>query len=256
VICGGASLDTTTEAFFSGTGVTILGAYGLTEAATAVTINQPGARRAGSVGRPIPGTSVGIAPDGEVLVGGLNVSPGYWPAVAEPGEPHRPGDPGGPGTRWLRTGDLGRLDDDGYLFITGRQKEILVTNGGKNVSPAPLEDRIRLSSVVSNCMLIAEARPFVSAIVTLDTAAVGRWASAHGIDPGQRAWHEVPEVNQEVRSAIDAANEMVSRAESIREFRVLDGDFTVDNGQLTASLKLRRAVIEDAFADVISGIYG
>ncbi|HEY1824048.1 MAG TPA: AMP-dependent synthetase/ligase [Trebonia sp.] len=256
VICGGASLDTTTEAFFSGIGVTILGAYGLTEAATAVTINQPGARRAGSVGRPIPGTSVGIAPDGEVLVGGLNVSPGYWPAVAEPGEPHRPGDPGGPGTRWLRTGDLGRLDDDGYLFITGRQKEILVTNGGKNVSPAPLEDRIRLSSVVSNCMLIAEARPFVSAIVTLDTAAVGRWASAHGIDPGQRAWHEVPEVNQEVRSAIDAANEMVSRAESIREFRVLDGDFTVDNGQLTASLKLRRAVIEDAFADVISGIYG
>ena len=256
VICGGASLDTTTEAFFSGIGVTILGAYGLTEAATAVTINQPGARRAGSVGRPIPGTSVGIAPDGEVLVGGLNVSPGYWPAVGQPGEPRRPGEPGEAGTRWLHTGDLGRLDEDGYLSITGRQKEILVTNGGKNVSPAPLEDRIRLGSLVSNCMLIAEARPFVSAIVTLDTAAVGRWAKERGIDPGERPWHELPEVRAEVLLAVEAANDMVSRAESIREFRVLDGDFTVDNGLLTPSLKLRRAVIEDAFREVISGIYG
>jgi long-chain acyl-CoA synthetase len=256
VICGGASLDTTTEAFFSGIGVMILGAYGLTEAATAVTINQPGQRRPGSVGRPIPGTSVGIAPDGEVLISGLNVSPGYWPAVGEPGEPLGPGEPGAPGTRWLHTGDLGRLDADGYLSITGREKEILITNGGKNVSPAPLEDRIRLGSVVSNCMVIAEGRSFVSAIVTLDSAAVGRWAQAHGIDPGQRPWHEHPEVHAEVQAAIAAANELVSRAESIREFRVLDRDFTVDNGQLTPSLKLRRAVIEDAFRDVIAGIYG
>lgn len=256
VICGGASLDATTEAFFSGIGVTVLGAYGLTEAATAVTINQPGARRAGTVGRPIPGTSVGIAPDGEVLVSGLNASPGYWPAAGQPGQRRRPGEPGEPGTRWLRTGDLGRVDDEGYLSITGRRKEILVTNGGKNVSPAPLEDRIRLGSVVSNCMLIAEARPFVSAIVTLDAAALRRWARERGIDPGQRPWHEVPEVHEEVRSAIDSANELVSRAESIREFRVLDGDFTVDNGLLTPSLKLRRAAIEDTFRDVIAGIYG
>jgi long-chain acyl-CoA synthetase len=256
VICGGASLDTTTEAFFSGIGVTILGAYGLTEAATAVTINEPGARRAGTVGRPIPGTSVGIAPDGEVLVSGLNVSPGYWPTIGQPGEPRRPGEPGGPGSRWLHTGDLGRLDEDGYLSITGRQKEILVTNGGKNVSPAPLEDRIRLNSLVSNCMLIAEARPFVSAIVTLDSAAVGRWAKERGLDQGERPWHELPEVRTEVGLAVESANAMVSRAESIREFRVLDGDFTVDNGQLTPSLKLKRAVIEDVYRDVISGIYG
>lgn len=245
VICGGASLDATTEAFFDGVGVQILGAYGLTEAATAVTINQPQASRPGSVGRPIPGTTVAIAGDGEVLVSGFNVSPGYWPL---PGTP-------GPEPRWLPTGDLGRLDDDGYLFITGRRKEILVTSSGKNVSPTPLEDRVRLHSVVSNCMLVAEGRSFVSALVTLDTLAVQRWAIGRGVGHGHPPWRELPELLAEVQAAVDEANRLVSRAESIRAFRVLDGDFTVDNGQLTASLKLRRAVIEAAYQDVIDGIY-
>jgi long-chain acyl-CoA synthetase len=244
VICGGASLDPTTEAFFDGIGVHILGAYGLTEAATAVTINQPAATRAASVGPPIPGTTVAIAADGEVLVRGLNVSPGYWPL---------PG-PAAPAPGWLPTGDLGRLED-GYLFITGRRKEILVTNGGKNVAPTPLEDRVRLHSLVSNCMLVAEGRSFVSALVTLDQAAVDRWAAASGIEPGDQPWREQPELLAQVQAAVDAANALVSRAESIREFRVLDGDFTVASGQLTASLKLRRAVIESAYADVIAGIY-
>jgi long-chain acyl-CoA synthetase len=246
VICGGASLDETTAAFFDGIGIQVLGAYGLTEAATAVTISQPGARRPGSSGRPIPGVSVGIAPDGEVLVRGLNVSPGYWPV---------PGRPAGEASGWLHTGDLGRLED-GYLFITGRSKEILVTSGGKNVSPAPLEDRVRLHSLVSNCMLVAEARPFVSALVTLDLAAVDRWAATRGIGPGHPPWGELPELLAEIQSAIDAANLLVSRAESIRAFRVLDEDFTPAGGQLTPSLKLRRSVIEAAHADVIAGIYG
>ncbi len=247
VICGGASLDATTEAFFNGIGIRILGAYGLTEAATAVTINESGASRPGSSGRPIPGVSVGIGHGGEVLVSGLNVSPGYWPAGGEHGNPP---------PRWLNTGDLGRLDDDGYLYITGRSKEILVTNGGKNVSPTPLEDRIRLHSVVSNCMLVAEGRSFVSALVTLDAAAVDQWAAARGIAPGHPPWHEQPELLADVQSAIDEANLLVSRAESIRAFRVLDGDFTTGNGQLTPSLKLRRSVIEQAYQDVVNDIYG
>jgi long-chain acyl-CoA synthetase len=245
VISGGASLDMTTEAFFDGIGVQILGGYGLTESATAVTVNQPLASLPGSVGHPIPGTTVAIAEDGEVLVGGLNVSPGYWPLRGQ----------GGQELRWLRTGDLGRLDDDGYLFITGRRKEILVTNGGKNVSPTPLEDRVRLHSVVSNCMVVAEGRPFVSALVTLEPTTVERWAAARGIGPGHPPWGKLPELLAEVQTAVDQANSLVSRAESIRAFRVLDGDFTVGNGQLTASLKLRRAVIESAYQDVIAGIY-
>jgi long-chain acyl-CoA synthetase len=245
VICGGASLDATTEAFFDGIGVHILGGYGLTESATAVTVSQPRASRPGGVGHPIPGTTVAIAGDGEVLVRGLNVSPGYWPLAGRPG----------PGSRWLHTGDLGRLDDDGYLFITGRAKEILVTSGGKNVSPTPLEDRVRLASVVSNCMLVAEGRPFVSALVTLDPVAVGQWATARGIGPGHPPWRELPELLAEVQAAVDEANRLVSRAESIRAFRVVDGDFTVANGQLTASLKLRRAVIESAYSGVIAEIY-
>ncbi len=247
VICGGASLDGTTEAFFDGIGVQILGAYGLTEAATAVTINEAGASRPGSSGRPIPGTSVAIAADDEVLVSGQNVSPGYWPATAEPG---------GPTPRWLHTGDLGRLGVDGFLYITGRRKEILVTNGGKNVSPAPLEDRIRLHSLVSNCMVVAEGRPFVSALVTLDAAAMDRWAAARGTGSDHPPWRDLPELLAEVQSALDDANLMVSRAESIRAFQVLDGDFTVANGQLTPSLKLRRQVIESAYSDVIADIYG
>lgn len=246
VICGGASLDVTTEAFFNGIGVQIMGAYGLTEAATAVTINQPQARHRGSSGRPIPGVSVAIAPDGEVLVRGLNVSPGYWPISAG----HRE-----PAGRWLGTGDLGRLDEEGFLSITGRGKEILVTNGGKNVSPTPLEDRVRLHSLVSNCMLVAESRSFVSALITLDAAAADRWAAARGLGPGHLPWRELPELLAELQPAVDEANLLVSRAESIRAFRVLDGDFTTANGQLTPSLKLRRAVIEDAYSDVIADIY-
>jgi long-chain acyl-CoA synthetase len=245
VISGGASLDMTTEAFFDGIGVQILGGYGLTESATAVTVNQPLASLPGSVGHPVPGTTVAIAEDGEVLVGGLNVSPGYWPLRGQRGQE----------PRWLHTGDLGRLNDDGYLFITGRRKEILVTNGGKNVSPTPLEDRVRLHTVVSNCIVVAEGRSFVSALVTLDPAAVDCWAAAHGIGPGHPPWGELPELLAEVQTAVDQANSLVSRAESIRAFRVLDGDFTVGNGQLTASLKLRRAVIESAYQDVIAGIY-
>lgn len=244
VISGGASLDATTDAFFAGVGIQILGAYGLTESATAVTINEVHANRHGSVGRPVPGTTVGIAPDGEVLVSGSNTSPGYWPnqrAVSE---------------NWLHTGDLGRIDADGYLYITGRRKEILITSGGKNVAPTPLEDRVRLHPLVSNCIVLGEARSFVAALVTLDPAALEAWATAREAIAPQAGWHLHPDVIAEVATAIDEANNLVSRAESIREFRLVPGDFTVENGQLTPSLKLRRAVIESAYSEYIAALYG
>ncbi|WP_245663289.1 AMP-dependent synthetase/ligase [Nocardia inohanensis] len=243
VISGGASLDATTDAFFAGAGVQILGAYGLTESATAVTINQVHANRHGSVGRPVPGTAVALATDGEVLVSGPNTSPGYWPAAADY-----------LGT-WLPTGDLGAIDADGYLSITGRRKEILVTSGGKNVAPTPLEDRVRLHPLVSNCMVVGEGRSFVAALVTLDAAAVAAWAAERESTEPQQDRHRNPELAAAIATAVDDANGLVSRAESIREFRIVAGDFTVENGQLTPSLKLRRAVIEQAYAEDISALY-
>ncbi|MGY2029800.1 AMP-dependent synthetase/ligase [Nocardia gipuzkoensis] len=238
VISGGASLDDSTVGFYAGFGVLLLNCYGLTEAATAVTVSAPETNRLGTVGRPIPGTSVAIAEaDGEVLVGGPHVSPGYWGAAAS----QSPVDAQG----WLHTGDLGELDEDGFLRITGRKKEILVTSGGKNVAPTPLEDRIRLHPLVSNCMVLGDGRDFVAALVTLDPAQVQRW----------RAAEPDGDLTAAVQSAIDDANSLVSRAESIRAFRIVDGDFTVEDGLSTSSRKLRRAAIADAYAADIELLY-
>jgi long-chain acyl-CoA synthetase len=238
VISGGASLDDSTVGFYAGFGVGLLNCYGLTEAATAVTVNAPETNRLGTVGRPIPGTSVAIAEaDGEVLVGGPHVSPGYWGAAAG----QSPVDAEG----WLHTGDLGELDEDGFLRITGRKKEILVTSGGKNVAPAPLEDRIRLHPLVSNCMVLGDGRDFVAALVTLDPAQVRRWRTA---EPDG-------DLTAAVQQAIDDANSLVSRAESIRAFLIVDGDFTVEDGLSTSSRKLRRAAITEAYAADIELLY-
>jgi len=244
VISGGASLDATTEAFYRGVGVRILNCYGLTEAATAVTVNQPATNRIGTVGQPIPGTTVAIAPDGEVLVAGPNVSPGYWPAPVAPDA-----------TRWLHTGDLGTLDEDGFLVITGRRKDILITSGGKNVTPTLLEDRMRLHPLVADSMVVGEGRPYVAALVTTEPAALARLAAAHDIDLDAPGWWEHPAVTDAVAAAVDDANSLVSRAESIRRFRVLPSPFTVDDGHLTPSMKLRRAPIEAAFAAEIDELY-
>ncbi|MFD6156268.1 AMP-dependent synthetase/ligase [Nocardia sp. NPDC060256] len=238
VISGGASLDDSTSGFFAGFGVVLLNCYGLTEAATAVTVSAPATNRLGTVGRPIPGTSVAIAAsDGEVLVGGPHVSPGYWGAAADQSVVDDEG--------WLRTGDIGELDADGYLRITGRKKEILVTSGGKNVAPAPLEDRLRLHPLVSNCMVVGDGRDFVTALVTLDPIQLLRWRD--GSPEG--------DLSAAIQSAVDDANSLVSRPESIRAFRIVDGDFTVEDGLLTSSRKLRRAAIAAAYAADIDVLY-
>nr|WP_084477044.1 AMP-dependent synthetase/ligase [Nocardia ignorata] len=236
VISGGASLDDTTAGFYAGFGVVILNCYGLTEAATAVTVSAPSTNRLGTVGRPIPGTEVGIGADGEVLVRGPHVSPGYWGAAAD----QRPVDAEG----WLHTGDIGELDD-GHLRITGRKKEILVTSGGKNVAPTPLEDRVRLHPLVSNCMVVGDGRSFVTALITLDAERYAKWRAEHpDADPAET-----------IQAAVDDANSLVSRPESIRAFRIIDGDFTVDAGLLTSSLKLRRAAIAETYSAEIDQLY-
>ncbi|WP_082843841.1 AMP-dependent synthetase/ligase [Nocardia salmonicida] len=243
MVAGGASLEPSTADFFTGIGVEIIGAYGLTEASSTVSMSAPQANRAGAVGRPVPGTTVAIADDGEILVRGPQVFPGYWP------------DGGHPAENWLATGDLGRLDEDGFLFITGRRKEIIVTSGGKNVAPAPLEDRVRLHALVSNCMLVGEGRPYVTALITVDPVVLARWAAEQGVDLSGGVPTDDARLLAELSVGVEAANRLVSRAESIRRFAVLAEDFSMEKGQLTASLRLRRAAIEADFDAVIASLY-
>ncbi|WP_019927425.1 long-chain fatty acid--CoA ligase [Nocardia sp. BMG111209] len=243
VIAGGASLEPSTADFFTGLGVEIIGAYGLTEASSTVSMSAPKANRPGAVGRPVPGTTIAIAGDGEILVRGDQVFPGYWP------------DGGHEATDWLPTGDLGRLDEDGFLFITGRRKEIIVTSGGKNVAPAPLEDRVRLHPLVSNCMVVGEGRSYVTALITLDPAVLTRWAADHGVDATGGVPTEDPRLVAEIGTAVDEANLLVSRAESIRRFAILPADFSVEQGHMTASLRLRRKAIEEDFDAVVEALY-
>ena len=243
VICGGARLDGPIAEFFAGHGVTVLQAYGLTETATAVSINVPSTNRTDTVGRPVPGTTVAIAEDGELLVRGPQVSPGYWP------------DPRPSADGWLHTGDLADLAPDGFLRITGRRKEILVTTGGKNVAPVPLEDRLRLHPLVASAMVLAENRPYVTALLVVDPAAVAAWAQHHRRPADPAALVADPQLRAELGRAVEEANSLVSRAESIRDFAVLTEDFTVAAGHLTPTLKMRRDVIEDSFRAQVDGLY-
>ncbi len=248
-VSGGAPLGARLGHFFRGVGVTVLEGYGLTETSAATTVNLPHAIRVGSVGRPIPGSGVRIATDGEVLLAGPHVFGGYWAnadatAAALDGE-------------WFRSGDLGELDDDGYLWITGRKKEIIVTAGGKNVAPAPLEDRVRAHPLVSQCLVVGDARPYVAALVTLDPEALPSWLAEQHRDPATAAAEltDDPQVLAEITSAVDAANRSVSQAEAVKRFAVLPVDFTEAGGQLTPTLKLRREVIQQEFAADVEKLY-
>ncbi len=245
-VSGGSALGERLGHFFRGVGITILEGYGLTETTAAATVNRPSSNKVGTVGQVVPGNAIKIADDGEVLVKGPTVFASYWRNPE--GTAATLTDDG-----WLQTGDLGELDDEGFLKITGRKKEIIVTAGGKNVAPAPLEDRIRAHPLVSQTMVIGDGRRYVTALITIDEEAFPAWKQKHG-KPANATVADLRDNNDliaEIQTAVDDANASVSRAESIRKFRIVDGDFTQENGQLTPSLKVRRNVVaKDRAADI------
>jgi long-chain acyl-CoA synthetase len=249
-VSGGAALGERLGHFFRGTGITIIEGYGLTETTAAATVNRPGRNKIGTVGQPLPGVSVRIDEDGEILLTGLNRFVGYWQNDAATAETLTH-------DGWLRTGDVGELDDEGYLRVTGRKKELIVTAGGKNVAPAVLEDRIRAHALVSQCLVVGDDRPYVACLITLDPEAVRTWLARRNRPADTSLSHltDDPDMIAEIQAAVDDANKAVSRAESIRRFRILDTDFTEQSGYLTPSLKLRRHMITKDFADQIEALY-
>jgi long-chain acyl-CoA synthetase len=248
-ISGGAPLGARLGHFYRGAGVTVLEGYGLTETTAGATLNLVGAQRVGSVGRPIPGTSVKIAEDGEVLLRGPIVMDGYWQNQAANDEVFD-------SERWFRSGDLGKLDEDGFLYIVGRKKELIVTAGGKNVAPAVLEDRLRAHPLVSQCMVVGDNQPFIAALVTLDPDALKAWVGNHKKD-GASIGDLVndPDLIAVVQTAVDEANKAVSKAESIRKFTLLSTDFTIAGGHLTAKLSVKRHVVAKEFAKEIDALF-
>ncbi len=246
---GGGPLGERLTHFFAGVGVQIYEGYGLTETSPTLTVNRPGAWKPGTVGRPLAGTTLGIAADGEIVVRGPQVFAGYWRndnATAESFDTDG----------WFLTGDIGELDDDGFLRITGRKKELIVTAAGKNVAPAPLEDRLRAHELVSQAVVVGDGKPFIAALVTIDASAFADWAKEHG-----RRGVPFEEVRTdagflaEIQGAVDHANASVSRAESIRSFTILPQDLTVEAGELTPTLKVRRAVVAARYAEEIDRLY-
>ncbi|MFI6661712.1 AMP-dependent synthetase/ligase [Streptomyces sp. NPDC050523] len=249
IISGGSPLGRRLAAFYAGAGMEIYEGYGLTETTGAATVTPPLKPRLGTVGWPLPGTKVRIATDGEILLSGGQVFRGYW-------------DPQGGGVipasadGWFPTGDIGHLDDEGYLTITGRKKEIIITAGGKNTAPAPLENWLRSHPLISQCMVVGDRRPYIAALVTLDMEGVGHWRRMHGKHPVPA---ELLVDDQELRAvlqrAVDEANKLVSRPESIRRFTIVPQDFTEDAGHLTPSMKLRRDAVLRDFAAEVEGLY-
>lgn len=248
-VSGGAPLGERLGHFFRGVGISVFEGYGLTETSAPATVNTEKSVKIGTVGRPLPGVSVRIDDDGEVLIKSPGVLHRYWRDEQATREAIVDG--------WLRTGDLGELDQDGFLRITGRKKEIIVTAGGKNVCPATLEDRIRAHRLVSQCMVVGDAQPFIAALITIDAEALPTWRAEHSKPPGNSAADLVDDedLRAEVQRAVDDANQAVSKAEAIRKFRILPVDFTEDNGKLTPSLKIKRSLVIKEFAAEIEALY-
>ena len=247
-VSGGAPLGVRLGHFYRGIGLTVLEGYGLTETTAPATVNTPGRVKIGTVGPPLPGVAIRIDDDGEILVRGNNVFAGYHDNPAATAEAIVDG--------WFHTGDLGELDDDGYLRITGRKKEILVTAGGKNVAPAGLEDRLRAHPLVSQCVVVGDQKPFIAALITLDAEMVPVWGANNGrtgLTMEAALTDEV--VRAAIQLAVDDANKTVSQAESIRKFSILPGDFTEDNGYLTPSLKLKRNIVMKDFGADVEALY-
>jgi len=252
---GGAALTQRLCHFFRGVGVTVLEGYGLTETTGAATVNRPDRNKIGTVGQPLPGVAVKIAEDGEILMSGANIFRGYWqndaPNKTDTGQEAFTAD------GWFHTGDIGELDDEGFLRITGRKKEMIITAGGKNVAPTVLEDRLRSHALISQTMVVGDGKPFVAALITLDPDALAPWLERHGkpADATIATLREDPDLIAAVQEAVDDANKAVSRAESIRKFRILEGDFTQEAGQLTVKLGIRRSVLMKDFAADVEALY-
>ncbi len=247
-ISGGAPLGKRLNYFFRGVGLTVLEGYGLTETTAPVSVNLPSKSKAGTVGPPLPGVSIKIAEDGEILAKGIAVFRGYHNNPEADAQAFTDG--------WFHTGDIGNLDADGYLTITGRKKEIIVTAGGKNVAPSQLEDSLRAHPLISQVVVVGDQKPFIAALITLDPEMLQTWLSNHELpemtvaEAGKNA-----KVLAELQTAIDATNTKVSRAESIRRFEVLDTDFTIDNDYLTPSMKVKRSKVLEDFSELIEDLY-
>ncbi|GAB3049057.1 AMP-dependent synthetase/ligase [Intrasporangium mesophilum] len=247
-VSGGAPLGTRLGHFYRGIGVVILEGYGLTETTAPAAVNTPDKIKIGTVGPPLPGTGIRIDADGEILLKGVGVFSSYHNNPTATADAIVDG--------WFHTGDVGELDDDGYLRITGRKKEILVTAGGKNVAPAVLEDRLRAHPLVSQCIVVGDQKPFIAVLITLDDEMWPLWAQSHGLEGVSiDEARSNPTVMQALLEAVDRANEAVSKAESIRKFAVLPGDFTEANGYLTPSLKLKRALVMKDFNEDVEKLY-
>jgi long-chain acyl-CoA synthetase len=246
-VSGGAPLGERLGHFFRGAGITILEGYGLTETSAAATVNRPARNKIGTVGLPLPGVAIKIADDEEVLLRGPNIFPGYWHNQEASAEAL---DADG----WLHSGDTGSLDDEGFLRVIGRKKELIVTAGGKNVAPAVLEDRLRANPLISQAVVVGDGRPYIACLLTLDEEGLDFWRQQHG-RPAGADLSDDPELTADIQLAVDDANKAVSRAESIRRFRILPSDFTEANGYLTPSLKVRRNVVTKDYADDIEALY-
>jgi long-chain acyl-CoA synthetase len=246
---GGGPLGARLTHFFNGVGIQIYEGYGLTETSPILTSNHPQAWKIGTVGKPLPGTTIRIADDGEILAKGGQIMQGYYQNDEATKEAI---DSDG----WFHTGDIGELDNDGFLKITGRKKEIIVTAAGKNVAPAVLEDRLRSHHLISQAIVVGDNRPFIAALITIDEEQFPNWAEAKG-----KSGHKVADLiddkdlRAEVQGAVDHANKAVSRAESIRKFEILTEDFTIEGGELTPTLKVKRNVVHDRHTEAIESLY-
>ena len=248
-VSGGAPLGARLGHFYRGVGVTIYEGYGLTETSAAITVNQIDGLKIGTVGKLVPGNSLRIAEDKELLVRGGVVFGGYWRNDQATAEAFTDG--------WFRTGDLGAVDEDGFLTITGRKKELIVTAGGKNVAPAVLEDQLRAHPLISQAMVVGDNKPFIGALITIDPEAFGGWKqrNSKAADASVGDLATDPDLVAEVDAAVKQANLQVSTAEAIRKFRILPVDFTEDTGELTPTMKVKRNVVAEKFASDIEAIY-
>jgi long-chain acyl-CoA synthetase len=246
-VSGGAPLGARLGHYFRGIGITILEGYGLTETTAAGTVNTPAHLKIGTVGRPSPGVTVRIADDGEILMSGEHVYRGYWHNEAATNEAKADG--------MFHSGDIGEIDADGFVKITGRKKELIVTAGGKNVAPAVLEDRLRAHPLISQCMVVGDQKPFIACLVTLDAEAIAPWAKAKSKPTDPAALVGDADLIAEIQGAVDEANKAVSKAEAIRKFSILPLDWTEEGGQMTPSMKLKRSVVMKEFAVEVEALY-